>query len=96
MNKRDFLKTSLLAGTGILAAKTISASENNFSENKKTEKRHWVWENPDSRESDDELKKNTAAFTKPASGGFFLKPTANVISGLQKRPDWRRTAGCGQ
>lgn len=72
MNKRDFLKTSVFAGTGFLAAKTISASENNFSRNINSEKRHWVWENPDNRETEEELKqKYSSYYDAGIRGGIF-------------------------
>ena len=73
MNKREFLKTSVLAGTGFLAAKTISANENNFSNNSKSENRHWVWENPDSRETDEELKQKYTSYYDAGVRGMFFE-----------------------
>ena len=73
MNKREFLKASVLAGTGFLAAKTISANENNFSNISKPEKRHWVWENPDNRESDEELKQKYTSFYDAGVRGVFFE-----------------------
>ncbi len=73
MNKREFLKTSVIAGTGLLAAKTISANENNFRNNSNPEKRHWVWENPDNKEIEEELKKKYNSYYDAGVRGMFFE-----------------------
>jgi hypothetical protein len=72
MKKRDFIKSSVWAGIGILALGKTSASENRGS--KKREKyKHWVWENPDSKESEPELEQKYKRFYEAGIRGMFFE-----------------------
>jgi hypothetical protein len=94
MNKRDFIKSSILAGTGLLASKTLLADSEKKIKNQVSPK-HWVWENPNNNEDDETLKKNTVVFMNQEFAGCFLKATVSAITAQQKRPVWKHTAGCG-
>lgn len=72
MKKRDFIKSSVWAGMGILAMGKTSASESR--ERKKREKyKHWVWENPDSKENEPELKLKYKRFYEAGIRGIFFE-----------------------
>lgn len=72
MNKRDFLKSSILAGTGLLASKTLLAdSEKKI--NKQASPKHWVWENPNNNEDDETLKKKYSSFYESGIRGMFFE-----------------------
>jgi hypothetical protein len=72
MNKRDFLKSSILAGTGLLASKTILADSGVKSEKTDVQK-HWVWENPNNNEDDETLKKKYGSFYDSGVRGMFFE-----------------------
>ncbi|WP_028297722.1 Tat pathway signal protein [Olivibacter sitiensis] len=56
MNKREFLKTTLLGGTAAaLMPLTTSAKKYGDEVKKKGKPKHWVWVNPDEKESDIDL-----------------------------------------
>jgi hypothetical protein len=72
MNKRDFLKSSILAGTGLLASKTLLADSEK--KNKKQESlKHWVWENPNNNEDDETLRKKYSSFYESGIRGMFFE-----------------------
>lgn len=72
MNKRDFLKSSILAGTGLLASKTLLAdSEKKI--NKQESPKHWVWENPNNNEDDETLGKKYGSFYESGIRGMFFE-----------------------
>ena len=72
MNKRDFLKSSILAGTGLLASKTLLAdSEKKIK--KQASPKHWVWENPNNNEDDETLKKKYSSFYESGIRGMFFE-----------------------
>lgn len=61
MKKRDFIKSSVFAGMGVLALGRTGASE--IQNNTKSERyKHWVWENPNSEESEIELRHKYSSF----------------------------------
>ncbi|KAF0238476.1 MAG: hypothetical protein FD181_979 [Prolixibacteraceae bacterium] len=72
MNKRDFLKSSILAGTGLLASKTLLADSEKES-NKQSSPKHWVWENPNKDEDDETLKKKYSSFYESGIRGMFFE-----------------------
>jgi uncharacterized lipoprotein YddW (UPF0748 family) len=72
MNKRDFIKSSLLAGTGLLASKSLLASENSTSA-KSSQPKHWVWENPNNKEDDETLRKKYSSFYESGIRGMFFE-----------------------
>jgi len=72
MRKREFIKSTVLAGAGLalLGVKESSASE----VNKKSKKaKHWVWENPDKKESDQVLKEKYKNFYAAGIRGIFFE-----------------------
>jgi hypothetical protein len=72
MNKRDFLKSSILAGTGFLASKTLLAdSEKKIK--KQVSPKHWVWENPNNNEDDETLRKKYSSFYESGVRGMFFE-----------------------
>jgi hypothetical protein len=72
MNKRDFIKSSILAGTGLLASKTLLAdSEKKIK--KQVSPKHWVWENPNNNEDDETLRKKYSSFYESGVRGMFFE-----------------------
>jgi hypothetical protein len=72
MKKRDFIKSSVWAGMGILAMGKTSASESRESKKRKKYK-HWVWENPDSKENEPELEQKYKRFYEAGIRGIFFE-----------------------
>jgi hypothetical protein len=72
MNKREFLKSAAIAGAGIAFTKSSVSREKTFqSEPKKL--KHWVWERPNSNETDDDLEKKYKDFYLAGVGGIFFE-----------------------
>ncbi len=71
MNKRDFLKTSLLATAGVIGAASCKIAP----VGKKTELKikNWIWENPDQKEDDQSLKKKYSLYYKYNIRGIFFE-----------------------
>jgi hypothetical protein len=70
MNKRDFLKASLLAGLATQLPVTGSAAPNL---RKKKKIKNWVWTNPNPKDTDDELKTRYASFKANGIIGVFFE-----------------------
>lgn len=71
MNKRDFIKSSVLAGMGMTV---LGASANESKVEKKgTKIKHWVWENPNRNASDEELKEKFESFYAAGVRGMFFE-----------------------
>jgi hypothetical protein len=69
MNKRDFLKASLVAGLAAQLPVHSSAAPNHP---RKKKIKNWVWTNPNQKDTDDELKARYASFkAKGITGVFF-------------------------
>lgn len=60
MKKREFIKTSMLAGLGILSYRPVEAKEKNKSNS--SELKHWVWENPNQKEEDSILEEKYKSY----------------------------------
>ncbi|WP_340113689.1 family 10 glycosylhydrolase [Maribellus mangrovi] len=71
MNKRDFIKSSVLAGMGMTVL-GASASESN-AEKKGPKIKHWVWENPNRNASVEELKEKYEMFYASGVRGMFFE-----------------------
>ncbi|MFV0593834.1 MAG: family 10 glycosylhydrolase [Draconibacterium sp.] len=71
MNKREFIKSSVLGGIGITILGSGSASANNNEKSRKP--RHWVWENPNRNQSDEELQKKYESFYEAGIRGMFFE-----------------------
>lgn len=72
MKKRDFIKTSLLAGIGLGGFKNSLATVQN-DQRKSTVLKHWVWENPNSQEDEKSLKEKYERFYKAGIRGMFFE-----------------------
>lgn len=72
MKKRDFIKSSLLAGAGLMSIRQSSA----FPASKQTEKsayKHWVWENPNQKEDEESLKEKYERYFEAGIRGMFFE-----------------------
>jgi len=72
MNKRDFIKSSLLAGLGMAGFKTAMATGKS-NKPKPSGFKHWVWENPDMQEDDQLLKEKYEQFYQYGIRGMFFE-----------------------
>ncbi len=84
MKKREFIKSSLLAGAGILSY-TGSSALSVKKEQKQTGYKHWVWERP--RKDDDEqklLKKYQGFFEAGVRGMFFEQDSEKHFKAAKK------------
>ena len=72
MKKRDFIKTSLLSGVGLLGFRQVVGAS--VPEIQKTVvMKHWVWESPDVQEHEEILKAKYARFYKAGIRGVFFE-----------------------
>jgi len=71
MKKREFIKTSVLAGMGMTVLGTGSAAAK--SPEKSSPIKHWVWENPNRNQSDDELAEKYESFYEAGIRGMFFE-----------------------
>lgn len=72
MNKRDFIKSAVLAGLGVTGFKNSFATEKT-DKPKSTGLKHWVWENPDLQEDDKSLKEKYERFFLAGIRGMFFE-----------------------
>lgn len=72
MNKREFIKSSVLAGMGLTVLGTASASEKRKKKKQKGAK-HWAWENPNKKESDSVLEKKYDSYYDAGIKGMFFE-----------------------
>ena len=72
MNKRDFLKTSFLAGAGLIAATSCTAATSDKKATKAGYK-HWVWENPNVEEDNTSLQTKYEQYFKAGIRGMFFE-----------------------
>jgi len=75
MKKRDFIKTSVLAGFGMLAIPESKANPS-VSEKKNKKLKNWVWENPNKEETESELKEKYESFYEAGIKGIFFEQTS--------------------
>src|ERR1700743_336074 len=72
MNKREFLKASLVAGLATqLPIKSDAAA--NLPISKKKKWKNWVWTNPNQKDTDDELKTRYASYKAAGITGVFFE-----------------------
>lgn len=71
MKKRDFIKTTLFAGAGLLTAQAGSANPQQNT-GKKSELKHWIWEGPNKNETESDLKKKYERYFKAGIRGIFF------------------------
>ena len=72
MNKREFLKSAVLAGAGVAILKT-SVGKTVKENNKPQGLKHWVWENPDQKETDEMMKEKYKGFYEAGISGMFFE-----------------------
>ncbi|MCC6286656.1 MAG: family 10 glycosylhydrolase [Chitinophagaceae bacterium] len=73
MNKRHFIKTSLLAGASTLAAPLVSQSEQAAVNFKKHKTKHWVWINPNPNDQEETLQQLYGAYYDAGIKGIFFE-----------------------
>ncbi len=72
MNKRDFLKTSLLAGAGLMAATRCTTGSQSESKTAAGYK-HWVWENPNHEADEKSLQEKYTRYYEAGVRGMFFE-----------------------
>lgn len=73
MNKREFIKSGLIAGIGLTVAGKAGAGEKAARKKKNKGPKHWVWENPDKKASDKDLKEKYTNFYAAGIRGMFFE-----------------------
>ena len=71
MNKREFLKSAVLAGAGVAILKT-SVGKTVKENNKPQSLKHWVWENPNQKETDEMMLEKYKGFYSAGISGCLL------------------------
>ena len=77
MNKRDFLKTSLLASAGILTATRCTPAKTKQEEASSGYK-HWVWENPKHDEEEQTLRDKYKVYFENGIRGMFFENDSEI------------------
>lgn len=72
MNKRDFIKSSFLAGVGLIGYHSSSGAESAKPE-KPVGLKHWVWENPNANEDEKSLKERYVRYFQAGIRGMFFE-----------------------
>lgn len=72
MQKRDFIKSSLLAGLGLWSLNSASASERPR-KHKSSGLKNWVWENPNLQEEESALKTRFRNYYEAGIRGMFFE-----------------------
>ena len=72
MQKRDFIKSSLLAGLGLMSLNAVSASEKPRKK-KSSGLKNWVWENPNLQEEESALKERFRKFYDAGIRGMLFE-----------------------
>lgn len=72
MNKRDFVKSSLLGGIGLIGFKSAFSAQPPVPASK-TERKHWVWENPNPDEDDQFMKERFKKYYQAGIRGMFFE-----------------------
>ncbi|MBL7972723.1 MAG: family 10 glycosylhydrolase [Prolixibacteraceae bacterium] len=72
MNKRDFIKSSFLAGVGLIGYHSSSGAES-AKPGKPAGLKHWVWENPKASETDESLKERYSRYFDAGIRGMFFE-----------------------
>ena len=71
-NRRNFVKSSLVAGLSATLLPAVSEAENNFSKKQKGWK-HWVWTNPDLKDTDAQLAERYQKYYEAGIRGIFFE-----------------------
>lgn len=72
MKKRDFIKTSLLGGIGLMSHGSSFGNEPEKTK-KSGDLKHWVWENPDEKEDEKLLKERYGRYYEAGIRGVFFE-----------------------
>lgn len=70
MNKRDFIRTSVLAGVGLMSFNRVNAGSK---PKKSSGFKHWVWENPNPAEEESAIKERLGRFYAAGIRGMFFE-----------------------
>lgn len=73
MNKRSFIKTSLLAGTSALLSPVSLRSEDSTQKQKKNKTKHWVWINPQPNDNEETLEQLYSSYFDAGIRGIFFE-----------------------
>lgn len=72
MKKRDFIKSTLLAGAGLMSIPSFGG--NSATDRKKPSGfKHWVWENPNPTDDDQKLKEKYMQYNQAGIRGMFFE-----------------------
>jgi len=71
MKKRDFIKSSLLAGAALMQLPLTSFTSREVPP--KSKLKHWIWINPDKKDSEEELLKRYTHYYKSGIRGIFFE-----------------------
>lgn len=83
MNKREFIKSSVLAGMGMTV---LGANASKAETRKKPDKiKHWVWENPNRNEKDEAIKIRFEAFYDAGIRGMFFESDSELHFRIAKK-----------
>ena len=72
MKKRDFIKSSLLGGIGLMSYRS-SFGNDSVQPIKSGSLKHWVWENPDDKEGEKSLKERYGRYFDAGIRGMFFE-----------------------
>lgn len=72
MNKREFLKSAVLTGVGVAILKP-SVGKTEIAGDKSASLKNWVWENPDSKETDEDMQEKYKNFFSAGIRGMFFE-----------------------
>ncbi|MEI6277716.1 MAG: family 10 glycosylhydrolase, partial [Prolixibacteraceae bacterium] len=72
MKKRDFIKSSLLTGIGLMGANSSMAMPE-IPKKKNVGPKHWVWENPNKKEDEKTLTEKYTKFYEAGIRGMFFE-----------------------
>lgn len=77
MNKREFIRTSLLAGAGLTIASN-ALGETSARKRKNKGIKHWVWERPNSESTEKELTEKYKKYAQAGIGGVFFEGDSEI------------------
>ena len=72
MKKRDFIKSTVLGGIGLLSYRSSFGNES-VKPKKSDSLKHWVWENPNAKEDEQSLKERYERYFKAGIRGMFFE-----------------------
>jgi len=73
MNKREFIKSSVLSGIGLTVLGASDARGGEASKKKNKGPKNWAWENPNKAENDEALKTKYTRYKEAGISGMFFE-----------------------